>query len=331
MSLKDLVFIMAKKKKLLDAVRDKIRFKHYGSSTERNYLFWIKQYIVFHGKKHPRELGKAEIEEFLTYLATKKRVAPTTQNQAFSALLFLYREVLEIDMGLWNIQALRAKERKHIPVVLTKEEVKLILGNLNGTYRLITSLMYGCGLRMSEVLNLRIKDIDFGFDKVYIWDSKSLKDRTLPLPIKLKQQLLAQCETVMQLHEKDLADGCGSVYMPFALERKFPKAKYETKWQYLFPMRNLSKDPRSGKTRRHHILAKTLSRNITVAALKSKINKKVTSHTFRHSYATHLLQSGVDIRTIQELLGHKSVETTMIYTHIIKEMNKQNIKSPLDF
>ena len=331
MSLKDLVFIMAKKKKLLDAVRDKIRFKHYSLSTERTYLFWIKQYIVFHGKKHPRELGKAEIEEFLTYLATKKRVAPTTQNQAFSALLFLYREVLEIDMGLWNIQALRAKERKHIPVVLTKEEVKLILGNLNGTYRLITSLMYGCGLRMSEVLNLRIKDIDFGFDKVYIWDSKSLKDRTLPLPIKLKQQLLAQCETVMQLHEKDLADGCGSVYMPFALERKFPKAKYETKWQYLFPMRNLSKDPRSGKTRRHHILPKTLSRNITVAALKSKINKKVTSHTFRHSYATHLLQSGVDIRTIQELLGHKSVETTMIYTHIIKEMNKQNIKSPLDF
>jgi integrase len=218
MSLKDLVIIMAKKKKLLDTVRDKIRFKHYSLSTERTYLFWIKQYIIFHGKKHPIELEKEEIEQFLTYLATKKRVAPTTQNQAFSALLFLYRDVLGIDMSLWNIQALRAKERKHIPVVLTKEEVKLVLSNLNGTYKLITSLMYGCGLRMSEVLNLRVKDIDFGFDKVYVWDSKSLKDRTLPLPIRLKQQLLAQCETITQLHEKDTADGFGSVYLPFALE-----------------------------------------------------------------------------------------------------------------
>lgn len=319
-----------KKKKLLDIVRDKIRFKHYSLSTEKTYLFWIKQYIIFHGKKHPKELGKMKIEEFLTYLATKKRVAPTTQNQAFSALLFLYREVLGIEMDTWNIQALRAKERKHIPVVLTKEEVRLILDNLYGTYKLITSLMYGCGLRMSEVLNLRIKDIDFGFDKVYVWDSKSLKDRTVPLPIKLKQQLLAQVEVVTQLHEKDTRDGYGSVFLPFALEKKYPKAKFETKWQYLFPMRNLSKDPRSGEVRRHHILPKTLSRNITAATVKSKINKKVTSHTFRHSYATHLLQSGVDIRTIQELLGHKSIETTMIYTHVIKELNRQNVKSPLD-
>ncbi len=320
-----------KKKKLLDIVRDKIRFKHYSLSTEKTYLFWIKQYIVFHGKKHPKELGKVEIEDFLTYLATKKRVAPTTQNQAFSALLFLYREVLGIEMSTWNIQALRAKERKHIPVVLTREEVRLILDNLHGIYKLITSLMYGCGLRMSEVLNLRIKDIDFGFDKVYVWDSKSLKDRTVPLPIKLKQQLLAQVEIVTQLHEKDTREGYGTVFLPFALEKKYPNAKFETKWQYLFPMRNLSKDPRSGELRRHHILPKTLSRNIAAATVKSKINKKVTSHTFRHSYATHLLQNGVDIRTIQELLGHKSVETTMIYTHVVKELNKQNIKSPLDF
>ncbi len=319
-----------KKKKLLDIVREKIRFKHYSLSTEKTYLFWIKQYIIFHGKKHPKELGKVEIEEFLTYLATKKRVAPTTQNQAFSALLFLYREVLGIEIDTWNIQALRAKERKHIPVVLTKEEVRLILDNLYGIYKLIASLMYGCGLRMSEVLNLRIKDIDFGFDKVYVWDSKSLKDRTVPLPIKLKQQLLAQVEVATQLHEKDTGDGYGSVFLPFALEKKYPKAKFETKWQYLFPMRNLSKDPRSGEVRRHHILPKTLSRNITAATIKSKINKKVTSHTFRHSYATHLLQSGVDIRTIQELLGHKSVETTMIYTHVVAEMNKSKVFSPLD-
>ena len=320
-----------KKKKLLDIVREKIRFKHYSLSTEKTYLFWIKQYIIFHGKKHPKELGKVEIEDFLTYLATKKRVAPTTQNQAFSALLFLYREVLGIEMSTWNIQALRAKERKHIPVVLTREEVRLILDNIHGIYKLITSLMYGCGLRMSEVLNLRIKDIDFGFDKVYVWDSKSLKDRTVPLPIKLKQQLLAQVEIVTQLHEKDTREGYGTVFLPFALEKKYPNAKFETKWQYLFPMRNLSKDPRSGELRRHHILPKTLSRNIAAATVKSKINKKVTSHTFRHSYATHLLQNGVDIRTIQELLGHKSVETTMIYTHVVKELNKQNIKSPLDF
>jgi integron integrase len=320
-----------KKKKLLDVVRDKIRFKHYSLSTERTYLFWIKQYIVFHDKKHPIDLQKADIESFLTYLATKKRVAPTTQNQAFSALLFLYREVLGVDMSEWNIQALRAQERKHIPVVLTKEEVKLILNNMDGTYKLITSLMYGCGLRMNEALNLRIKDIDFGFDKVYVWDSKSLKDRTVPLPQKLKQQLLAQVENVGEIHERDLRDGYGSVYLPFALEKKFPNAKKETKWQYLFPMRNLSKDSRTQETRRHHILPKTLSRNITTAAIKSKINKRVTSHTFRHSYATHLLQNGVDIRTIQELLGHKSVETTMIYTHVIKELNRQDVKSPLDF
>ena len=320
-----------KKKKLLDVVRDKIRFKHYSMSTEKTYLFWIKQYIFFHDKKHPADLDKNDIEQFLTYLATKRKVAPTTQNQAFSALLFLYREVLGIDISEWNIQALRANERHHIPVVLTKEEVRLILNNLDGIYKLIVSLMYGCGLRMSEALNLRIKDIDFGFDKVYVWDSKSLKDRTVPLPIKLKQQLLAQIETVTQLHEKDTRDGYGTVFLPFALERKFPKAKFETKWQYLFPMRNLSKDPRSGDTRRHHVLPKTLSRNITTGTLKSKINKRVTSHTFRHSYATHLLQSGVDIRTIQELLGHKSVETTMIYTHVVKEMNRQDVKSPLDF
>ena len=318
------------KKKLLDIVRDKIRLKHYSYSTERTYVHWIKHYIFFHNKKHPIEMGKEEIEQFLTFLAVNKKVSPTTQNQAFAAILFLYKEVLGIDMSTWNIQALRAQERKHIPQVLTKEEVQKVIGELTGIYQLIVQLMYGCGLRMQEALNLRIKDIDFGFDKVYIWDSKSLKDRTVPLPQVLKQRLKAQVELVEQLHKKDVADGYGSVYLPYALERKYPNAKFETKWQYLFPMKNVAKDPRSGIIRRHHIHEKTLGRNIKQAAVKAGVHKRVTSHIFRHSYATHLLQSGIDLRSIQELLGHKSVETTMVYTHVVAEMNKGRVVSPLD-
>jgi integron integrase len=318
------------KKKLLDRVRDKIRLKHYSFSTERAYLYWIKCFILFHNKKHPIEMGKNEIEEFLTHLAVEKKVSPTTQNQAFSAILFLYREVLGVDMADENIQALRAQERKHIPVVLTRDEVKKVLGNLCDVYKVIVSLMYGCGLRMNEALNIRVKDIDFGYDKVYIWDSKSLKDRTIPLPMKLKKRLEIQVDIVESLHEKDLQNGFGSVYLPYSLERKYPSAKSETKWQYLFPMNNISVDPRTKIQRRHHMLSATLGRNIKQAAMKSKLHKRITSHTFRHSYATHLLQAGIDLRSIQELLGHKSVETTMIYTHVVAEMNKAKIVSPLD-
>ena len=275
-------------------------------------------------------MGKEEIEQFLTFLAVQKKVSPPTQNQAFAAILFLYKEVLGVDMSSWNIQALRAQERKHIPQVLTKEEVQKVIAELSGTYQLIVQLMYGCGLRMQEALNLRIKDIDFGFDKVYIWDSKSLKDRTVPLPQVLKQRLKAQVEYVEQLHKKDIAEGYGSVYLPYALERKYPNAKFETKWQYLFPMKNVAKDPRSDVIRRHHIHEKTLGRNIKQAAMKAGVHKRVTSHIFRHSYATHLLQNGIDLRSIQELLGHKSVETTMVYTHVVAEMNKGKVVSPLD-
>ncbi len=322
---------MSQKKRLLDVVRDKIRVKHYSISTEKTSVHWIKCYILFHNKKHPIDMGKDEIEQYLTSLAVKNRVSPTTQNQAFSAILFLYKEVLGIDMSEWDIQALRAQERKHIPTVLTKEEVKKIIFGTNGIYSLMTSLMYGCGLRMSELLSLRVKDIDFGFDKIYVWDSKSLRDRTLPLPKKLKTKLLAQVDTVKELHVKDLADGYGTVYMPYAFEKKYPNAGSETKWQFLFPMSKVSQDPRSKTIRRHHIHPQTFSRNIKQASQKANLNKRVTSHIFRHSYATHLLQAGIDLRTIQELLGHRSVETTMVYTHVVSQLNRTKVLSPLDF
>jgi len=319
------------KKKLLDLVREQIRIRHYSMQTEKSYIGWIKRYIFFHQKKHPIDMGKEEIEAFLTYLAVERNVSATTQNQAFNAILFLYTQVLGIPLKDQNIQALRAQQRVHIPVVLTKDEVGKIISNLSGVYQLMGYLMYGCGLRMKEVLSLRVKDIDFGFDKIYIWDSKSLKDRTVPLPQKIKQRLRMQVQLVEELHQKDLADGFGSVYLPHALERKFPNAHRETKWQFLFPMKTVSTDPRTGIRRRHHILEKTFGRNIKQAAQESNIHKRVTSHIFRHSYATHLLQNGTDIRSIQELLGHKSVETTMIYTHVVKELNKESVKSPLDF
>jgi integron integrase len=318
-------------KKLLDIMRDKIRLKHYSLKTENTYIYWSKKYILFHNKRHPKDMGKEEIEQFLTHLAKVQNLSATSQNQAFYAIIFLYEQILNISLKDQNIQALRAQERKHIPVVLTIDEVQKIISNLTGIYQLMVKLMYGCGLRMSEVQNLRVKDIDFGYDKVYIWDSKSLKDRTIPLPQKIKEELKVQIEKVKELHKKDLEDGYGSVYIPHALSKKYKNIEYDTKWQYVFPMNKISTDPRTKIQRRHHILNKTFSRNIRNAVKNCNMYKKVSAHTFRHSYATHLLQNGTDIRSIQELLGHKSIETTMIYTHVIKELNKNDIKSPLDF
>lgn len=322
---------MTKDKKLLEIVSDKIRLRHYSYQTEKSYIGWIKRYIFFHNKKHPKDMGKVEIEAFLTHLAVDKKVAPSTQNQAFNALLFLYEQVLEIPIKNENISALRAKKKVHIPVVLTQEEVAIVIHNMKGTYKLMLSLMYGCGLRMKELLNLRIKDIDFGFDNVYIFDSKSQSDRTLPLPNKIKDEIKLHIDDVRRIHTDDLGKGYGLVKLPNRLERKYPNANKEFKWQYLFPMGKISKDPRGDMIMRFHVLDKTFGRNIKQAVDRSHINKKISSHTFRHSFATHLLQNGVDIRSIQELLGHRDISTTMIYTHVVKELNKGNIKSPLDF
>ncbi len=277
-------------------------------------------------------MGKVEIEAYLTHLAVDKNVAASTQNQAFNALLFLYNRVLDLSLENQNINALRAKQRIHLPIVLSAEEVNLVISSMpDNIYAWILKTIYGCGLRLKEVLNLRIKDIDFDYNRMVIWDSKSLSDRSLPLPKKMKAVYKNLIIANKGLHKIDLAEGYGTVAMPNALGRKYPNAHKEFKWQFLFPMNKVSKDPKTGIIRRHHVLESTFSRNLKQATNKSQVNKKITSHTFRHSYATHLLQAGIDIRTIQELLGHKQLETTMIYTHVIKELSENNRFSPLDY
>jgi len=318
--------------KLLDQVRIKIKLLRYSDKTAKIYVYWIRQFILFSQKKHPVDMGKIEIEKFLTYLATHKNVSASTQNQAFNAILFLYHKVLDISLENQNINALRAKQRVHLPTVLSTKEVKHLLNQFSDTiYKLITQTIYGCGLRISEVMNLRIKDLDFDFNRIIIWDSKSLTDRSVPMPKNLFesfQNLIAENKIS---HEDDLSNGFGSVEMPNALKRKYPNAHKEFKWQYLFQMNKVSKDPKSGVIRRHHVLQSTYNRNLHKAVKKSRINKKITAHTLRHSYATHLLQAGIDIRTIQDLMGHKSLETTMIYTHVVKELSEKNRFSPLDY
>ncbi|NET39272.1 MAG: integron integrase [Cyanothece sp. SIO1E1] len=315
-------------KGLLEAVRDVIRVKHYSLRTEKSYINWIKRYIGFHDRRHPREMGSAEIEAFLSHLAVKEHVAASTQNQALCALLFLYRDVLKLELNL-TVNAVRAKRPHHLPSVLTKEEAIQIIQRLSGVYQLVVKILYGSGLRQIECLRLRIKDIDFSQRQIVVRDTKGMKSRVTMLPDTIIHPLQDHLVGVKQLHQQDLEKGYGAVYLPFALERKYPNANCQWIWQYVFPADHLSRDPRSGTTRRHHLYESGLQRALKRAVLATGITKRVSCHTFRHSFATHLLQNGYDIRTIQELLGHKDVKTTMIYTHVLNRGGR-GVQSPLD-
>ena len=314
-------------KKLLDQVRDTLRLKHYSYRTEQAYVGWITRYVLFHHKRHPAEMGAPEVEAFLTHLAVRENVAASTQNQALSALLFLYRDVLNQDLG--SIDALRAKKSKRLPTVLTKEEARRVIGHLSGTHQLMAKLLYGSGLRLMECLRLRVKDLDFDYRTITVRDGKGAEDRVTMLPESLIAPLQEHLRQVKCLHKEDLAQGHGSVYLPYALERKYPNAEREWGWQYVFPSAQLSVDPRSGVTRRHHLDESGLQKAVRQAAQRAGITKPVSPHTFRHSFATHLLENGYDIRTVQELLGHKDVKTAMIYTHVLNRGGLA-VRSPLD-
>jgi integron integrase len=316
------------KPKLLDQVRTAIRRKHYSIRTEDAYVDWIKRYIFFHHKRHPSEMAAPEMEQFLNHLAVEKNVAASTQNQALSALVFLYREVLKQDFE-WMENLERAKKPERLPVVMTETEVRHVLAHLDGRHWLMASLLYGAGLRLMECVRLRVKDVDFEYRQITVRDGKGAKDRVTMLPESSLEVLKHHLEKIRALHEQELAAGHGDVYLPFALERKHKSANKQWGWQYVFPAASLSRDPRSGKVRRHHIDEKSLQRAVKRAVTLARINKPATCHTFRHSFATHLLKNGHDIRTVQELLGHKDVSTTMIYTHVLNKGGR-GVKSPLD-
>jgi integron integrase len=315
--------------KLMDQVRQVLRYHHYAYRTEETYCRWIVQYLRFFSlKKHPKEMGKNEIERFLSHLAVNRSVATATQKQALNAIVFLYNNVLDIKIDE-KIAPIKARRMKKPPVVMTKQEVIRILSYLQGNNLLMAQLLYGCGLRLMECVRLRIKDIDFGISKIYIYASKGGKNRVVQFPKLILADIQSQVEKVKELHQNDLANGYGSVYLPPGLEKKYKGAAKDFIWQYLFPSKNIATDPRSDKKRRHHIQESGLQKAIKTAAKKAAIHKQVTSHTFRHSFATHMLEDGVNIRVVQDLLGHADVKTTEIYTHIMeKDINA--VKSPLD-
>lgn len=319
---------MSGKPRLLDQVREAIRLRHYSYRTEQQYVAWIRRYIVFHGRRHPRELEGPAVEAFLTYLAIRRNVAAATQAQALAALLFLYKHVLNVDLP-WLGNVIRARRPKRLPVVLTRAEVRRILAALDGNYLLIASLLYGSGLRLMEALRLRHKDVDLARSILLVRDGKGAKDRITVVPDSLRDALRRQLDVVSERHTVARSLGYAGVELPFSLARKYPRAHLELGWQYVFPAAQPGRDPRSGAWRRHHVHEDSVQRRIKHAVRAAGIEKPASCHTFRHCFATHLIETGVDIRTVQELMGHASVKTTQIYTHVL---NRGGIaaRSPLD-
>ncbi|WP_421621848.1 integron integrase [Alkalilimnicola ehrlichii] len=318
---------MARRSPFLDQVRDAIRVRHYSIRTEQAYLTWIRRYILFHGKRHPGEMGAAQVRAFLTDLAVERHVAPATQNQALNALVFLYSKVLEQPLGeIGGI--VRAKRRERLPVVLSRDEVSRLLANLSGAYWLIACLQYGSGLRLLESVRLRVKDVDFRHRAVFVRRGKGGKDRVVTLADELITPLQRHLEGRKNLFEQDLRAGHGKAFLPHALERKYPNASSEWGWQYVFPSSRVARDPRSAVVRRHHIDESAVQKAVRAAVRKAGIEKPASCHTLRHSFATHLLERGADIRTVQEQLGHADVRTTQIYTHVL-ERGGRGVISPL--
>lgn len=318
---------MEQKLKLLDQVRACVRALHYSHRTEDAYVAFIRRFILYHQKRHPNEMGADEIAAFLTHLAVTEKVSASTQNQALFAVLFLYRRVLRIDLPHLD-GVVRAKRTEHIPVVFTPAEAKAIISNLSGIPFLVASLLYGSGLRLSEALRLRVKDLDFDAKQINVRDGKGAKDRITILPKSLNEPLKQLLTKTNFIHTEDLRRGFGEVWLPYALERKYSNAGKEWKWQYIFPSAKISPTREDGKPRRHHTAEATIQKAVRDSMQKTEITKHGNCHTFRHSFATHLLENHYDIRTVQELLGHKDVRTTQIYTHVLK--NKSFVKSPLD-
>lgn len=310
---------------LKDTVRDALRTHHYAYKTEKTYLHWIMQYAMFLKPTHPREAGSDGVKRFLTHLAVDRQVSASTQNQALASLLFLYK-LYEIDLG--NLEIVRAKKSVYLPTVLTHDEAMRVIEQCNGQYKIMAQLMYGGGLRLMECLRLRIKDVDFQNGTLTLRDTKSNRDRVTCLPASVIPALKLHLDKVKAQHTEDVANGRGEVELPFALDRKYPNAPFEWAWQYVFPAAVFSTDPRSKHVRRHHVYETSVQKAIKLAAQKADITKHVGPHTFRHSFATNLLQRGYDIRTVQELLGHKDVKTTMIYTHVT--LNGSGVISPMD-
>jgi integron integrase len=315
-------------KKLLEQVSDILRLKHYAYRTEETYIQWIRRYILFHNKRHPKDMGVPEIEEFLTHLATTENVSASTQNQAFSALLFLYRHVLQLPLDD-RIEALRARRSRYLPTVLTPEETRCIINQMSGVHQLLIVLLYGSGLRLREALQLRVKDLDFSQRQIIVRDAKGGDSRVTMLPERAIHPLKQHLDVIKKLHQEDLNQGYGATQLPFALAKKHPNSVRDWSWQFTFPASNRSPDPRTSAIIRFHLHESGLQKAVKQAVRQTPITKRVSCHTFRHSFATHLLQNGYDIRTIQELLGHKDLKTTMIYTHVLNQGGR-GVRSPLD-